>query len=326
MRKLTAKQKKRRQRIIRRRRITVLFILVLIVLGGIELTKFILNKKNTLTANKPETSSSKTPDLETKTSQSTITPETSVPDSTVTAETKTLSAVEETSTATASLHTAAFVSSYLTTGTTEEEINNTKIAYLTFDDGPSQTVTPKILEVLKEKNVKATFFVLGNQLESSDAAKELLKKIHSEGHTIGNHTYSHDYSYLYPNRSANAENIMSDIEKTNSIIRQVLGDNININSVRLPGGHMSWNNLQDTDSAFSEKGYYSIDWNALNGDAEGVKRTSAELVQRAKETIGTNSPVVILMHDTYGKEETAKALPEIIDYLKEQGYEFHNII
>lgn len=307
MRKLTAKQKKERQKIIRRRRITVLSILMLIIFCGIALTKFILNKNSTLTANKLATSSSKTPDLETGT------PETETPKT-------------ETSTTPHSLHTAAVVSSYLTNGTATEDFNNTKVAYLTFDDGPSQTVTPKILEVLKEKNVKATFFVVGNQIESSDTAKELLKRIHSEGHTIGNHTYSHDYSYLYPNRYANSENIMSDIEKTNSIIRQVLGDNININSVRLPGGHMSWKNLEDTDSAFSEKGYYSIDWNALNGDAEGVKRNSAELVQRAKETISTNGPVVILMHDTYGKEETAKALPEIIDYLKEQGYEFHNII
>ena len=72
-----------------------------------------------------------------------------------------------------------------------------KVAYLTFDDGPSTEVTQQILETLKVNNVKATFFVLGSNVEKSNIQKELLKEMVMEGHAIGNHGYCHDYSILY---------------------------------------------------------------------------------------------------------------------------------
>ena len=83
-----------------------------------------------------------------------------------------------------------------------------KVVYLTFDDGPSTTNTPQILDVLDNYNVKATFFVLGSSIDKSEQAKEILKEEVERGHAIGNHTYSHDYSYLYPNRTMNVDNIV----------------------------------------------------------------------------------------------------------------------
>ena len=77
-----------------------------------------------------------------------------------------------------------------------------KIAYLTFDDGPSIETTPKILETLRNNEIKATFFVLGSNVEKSDTQKELLKEMVKEGHAIGNHGYCHNYSILYPGRVA----------------------------------------------------------------------------------------------------------------------------
>ncbi|MDK0759866.1 polysaccharide deacetylase family protein [Clostridium perfringens] len=99
-----------------------------------------------------------------------------------------------------------------------------KIAYLTFDDGPSTTNTPEVLKILDKYNIKGTFFVTGNSISAGDKSKELLKQIVKNGHAIGNHTYSHDYKYLYPNRKMNVNNIMSDINKNENLMKEVLGE------------------------------------------------------------------------------------------------------
>lgn len=223
---------------------------------------------------------------------------------------------------------AEFVYKYLfqqTQGIMPDGANGDKIAYLTFDDGPSETVTPLILDILKEKEVKGTFFIIGKQINSSPTSIELLKRILNEGHSIGNHTFSHDYSFLYPNQFANINNILSDIEKTNIELKQVLGDDFKTRIIRLPGGNMSWHNTQDIDKVLNKNGYYSIDWNVVNGDAEGKTKNADELLEQVELSIRNREKAIILMHDTYGKEETAKALPKIIDFLREQGYEFHVI-
>ncbi|WP_434063639.1 polysaccharide deacetylase family protein, partial [Paenibacillus polymyxa] len=123
---------------------------------------------------------------------------------------------------------ATFVEKYLNQqmqGQRPEGIDGKKVVYLSFDDGPSVTVTPKILDILKEENVKATFFVVGKAVEENEVTKKITKRLIREGHAIGNHTYSHDYSYLYPNQTVNSSIFMSDIEKTNQILKQVLGQN-----------------------------------------------------------------------------------------------------
>nr|WP_244310763.1 polysaccharide deacetylase family protein [Paenibacillus ottowii] len=81
-------------------------------------------------------------------------------------------------------------------GQRPEGINGKKVVYLSFDDGPSITVTPKILDILKEENVKATFFLVGKAVEENEVTKKITKRLIREGHAIGNHTYSHDYGYF----------------------------------------------------------------------------------------------------------------------------------
>ncbi|SFC34427.1 polysaccharide deacetylase family protein [Clostridium uliginosum] len=223
---------------------------------------------------------------------------------------------------------AAFVEKYLNQqakGQMPEGADGKKVVYLTFDDGPSENVTPQILSVLKEKNVKATFFTVGKSINQSEVTKSMLKQEVEDGHAIGNHTYSHDYKYLYPNHTVSVENFMNDVEKSNEALRAVLGKDFSTRAIRFPGGHMSWKGQKPIDEKFIEKGYNYIDWNSLSKDAEGKHKVASELLEQVKQTVGEKEKAVILMHDCSDKGETAKALPEIIDYLTEKGYTFRTI-
>lgn len=204
-----------------------------------------------------------------------------------------------------------------------------KVAYLTFDDGPSTTNTPQILDVLDRYNVKATFFILGSSLDANEKSKEILKEQVKRGHAIGNHTYGHNYSYLYPNRVMNVDNIIADLEKNQNAMKLVLGKDFSTRLIRFPGGYWSWEGRTAMKEAMEQYCYYNVDWNALNRDAEGRKKNADELVECIKESVQSLGPnadsVVVLMHDTYGKEETVKALPKIIEYLQSEGFEFRSI-
>lgn len=222
----------------------------------------------------------------------------------------------------------AFVEKYLDQqikGQMPDGADGKKVVYLTFDDGPSETVTPQILDVLKAENVHATFFVVGKAVNESDITKSLIKREVKEGNAIGNHTYSHNYNYLYPNRNVSVDNFMADVNKTNESLKNILGENFSTRAIRFPGGHMTWKGIAAIDAVMKEKDYHQVDWNALPKDAEGKPKNAEQLKQELIKTITGRQKAVILMHDTYGKEETAKALPEIIKYLKEQGYEFRTM-
>ena len=203
-----------------------------------------------------------------------------------------------------------------------------KIAYLTFDDGPSEHVTDEILDILKEKEVKATFFVLGSEVEHSDSAKRAFKRIIEEGHAIGNHGYCHRYDVLYPNGIVDVNAFMADMKKSEDVMKSVAGPDFKTNIIRFPGGHGSWNTTA-IDNVLRDQGYSYIDWNVLNGDAEGQDLSPEQLLNRLKETVsdlaGNDDVLVILMHDTDAKESTAQYLRDAIDYLTSLGYEFKTL-
>lgn len=196
----------------------------------------------------------------------------------------------------------------------EEKLKNQKIAYLTFDDGPSEIVTPLILDILKEYNVKATFFVVGNMVETNP---DILIRTYEEGHKIANHSYSHNYNYIYKNST----NFMEDINRANSLLKEVLGKDYENNIIRFPGGSFG-KNKSPMKKVVIEAGYKYYDWNALNGDAEGLNLTNKYLVNRLKETTANKKEVIILMHDTDAKKQTAETLRESLDYLISQGFVF----
>lgn len=194
-----------------------------------------------------------------------------------------------------------------------------KIAYLTFDDGPSKSVTPLILDLLKQENIKATFFVLGARAELNP---EIIKREYSEGHYIANHGYSHVYGDIYSSSQA----VLDEYNKTKDTIRKILGTDYDGHLFRFPGGSTGgkYKNIKkDAEQLLNDNNIAYIDWNALSSDAAGAK-TKEAIIDNTKESVGNKNSVVILMHDAGDKILTYEALPEIISYLREQGYTFKN--
>lgn len=205
-------------------------------------------------------------------------------------------------------------------------IDNEKIVFLTYDDGPSTTNTPIILDTLKKHDVKATFFVTGKTLNSGgESAKQILKDMYNAGHSIGNHSYSHDYKLLYPNRKVDFEAFIHDFNKTDLLLQEILGDDFKTKTWRLPGGLMSWKDTENIKEYAKEKNIGVIDWNALNKDAEGKKKNPDELYEEAVNTSKGKNMIVLLMHDTYGKEATAQYTDKIINFYKNNGYKFKTL-
>ena len=205
--------------------------------------------------------------------------------------------------------------------------NGEKIVFLTFDDGTSTTNTPKVLDILKKEGVKATFFITGQNVEyGGEKARDLIKQEFNEGHAIANHSYTHDVKKLYPNRVLDIDAFKADFEKNDKMLKDILGKYFSTRVIRCPGGYMSWKGMEPLDKYLSENNMVSIDWNALNADAEGKRKNARELTEYAIKTSQGKEIVVLLMHDTYGKEETVKALPAIIKYFKDNGYAFKTLV
>lgn len=193
-----------------------------------------------------------------------------------------------------------------------------KQVYLTFDDGPSKDVTPQILDILKENEVKATFFVLGARVE---LYPETLKREYDEGHYIANHGYSHSYSKIYENKDTTFQEY---IDCENSIKNALGNQDFNTYLFRFPGGS-SGGKYEETKSKarelFREYGVAYTNWNCLTGDAEG-KKTKEDCINEMIRTKGNQNSIILLMHDANDKIQTVEALPEIIQYFKNEGYTF----
>lgn len=196
----------------------------------------------------------------------------------------------------------------------DPNISTGKVAYLTFDDGPSKINTSKILDILAENNVKASFFVIGRMAEGN---KAMLIKENSEGHAVLNHTYSHDYKYIY----SNTDNFIADLKKGETTIKSILGNEYVVKYIRFPGGSFGAERKPYREAA-EKAGYKYVDWNCLNGDAEGTDIPVEKLIENIKSTSAGKTHLVILMHDTDAKVTTVQALPEIIKYLRSQGFAF----
>lgn len=180
----------------------------------------------------------------------------------------------------------------------EEEPQEKKIA-ITFDDGPHPVYTEKLLDGLKERNVKATFFVLGEKVE---AYPEIIERMQKEGHIIGNHTYTHIQL-----RSGNREIFREELIMTNQAISGITGQEVQY--VRPPYG--TWDKKLE-----EELNMFPVLWNVdpndwCTGNADKVTRA---IVDKAKE----NS--TILLHDCY--QSSVDAALASIDILTERGYEF----
>jgi len=193
-----------------------------------------------------------------------------------------------------------------------------KVAYLTFDDGPSTNNTPKVLDILKQNNIKATFFLIG---ENAEANKDLVKREIAEGNVVGNHTYSHELNY-----KEGPEKFVQDLDKCDHILKSIIGNDYNLKLVRFPGGAFSTShlNLNPFKAAVTKAGYHYINWNDLTGDAEHNNVPVDRLLNELKEYTNDDT-VVILMHDAESKATSVQALPQVIEYLKSKGYTFDTL-
>ena len=193
-----------------------------------------------------------------------------------------------------------------------------KIAYLTFDDGPSKSVTPQILNILDQYNIKATFFVLGCNVDKNP---DIVRQSYEKGHYIANHGYSHVYENIY----ASSQAVLDEFNRTEQSVRNAIGvEEYSGHIFRFPGGSMGKKYRMVKDEAkilLSNNDILCVDWNALTNDSVG-KPTAESIVNDLKTTVGTKNTVVILMHDTGSKQLTVDTLPQILDYLIEQGYTF----
>lgn len=197
---------------------------------------------------------------------------------------------------------------------------NEKIAYLTFDDGPTTKATGKILDILKEENIKATFFVVGKHVKEEP---QLVKRAYEEGHYIANHGYNHNNRKLYKN----SESFVSEVKNTDLEIGKAIGiENYCSHVFRFPNGYMSSNyktKKKEATKLLSDMDYTYIDWNCLNNDSL-KKYSNAQLLKNLKKSSKNKGTLVILMHDTSDVNDTPSILKDSINYLKSQNYEFRN--
>lgn len=198
-----------------------------------------------------------------------------------------------------------------TSNSLNEDFPGRHVCFLTFDDGPS-TNTQRILGILNDYGVKATWFVKGNC-----GSLEELPSIWSQGNQVAIHTYSHDYEAVY----ASVDAYWSDLHQCGDAISEQIGFAPTL--VRFPGGSVNDFNAAVRSQIISDmnsSGYHYFDWNVSCGD--GADHTADELVgYTTSEADGCNS-CCVLMHDSAAKDTTVDALPRIIQYFIDNGFEF----
>ena len=203
-----------------------------------------------------------------------------------------------------------------------DEAGGEKTCYLTFDDGPSENVTPIILDTLRRYNVKATFFLVGSIIDSNP---DMARRVYEEGHLLANHSQSHNYDKLY----ASETSFMNEVEATEEAIKKISNGKHSFKLFRFPGGSYNAGDhaseKQTYKGTLAENGFYYVDWNSLNGDAEGRSKNASQLLSYLKNSIDTDSSAVVLMHDASAKKATAQSLASIIEYLISEGYTFKRL-
>lgn len=180
--------------------------------------------------------------------------------------------------------------------------------YLTFDDGPSSN-TDKILDILSEYGVKATFFVTGKEGEQYE---RLYQRIVDEGHTLGMHSYTHKYDEIYASKEA----FIRDLEKLQDYLYVTTGTWSRF--YRFPGGssnQVSAVPMEELTAYLDSQNIYYLDWNIVSGDASGYLQSAGALSDRVLRNIGKEETQVVLFHDAAEKSTTVEALSIVLDDL-----------
>lgn len=195
------------------------------------------------------------------------------------------------------------------------------VIYLTFDDGPTSSSTPKILKILKKNDVRATFFTIG-----IDSVKEkYMKQEDKEGHTVAIHGALHDYNRIYASDQAYMNNILTQQKN----IEKAIGKKVWI--TRFPGGssnlvsrHYNRGIMSRLVKSVDKAGFAYFDWNVSSGDAGGAYNSS-QVYNNVTRGLNKSRDNVVLMHDFANNSKTIGALDGIIKYGKSHGYIFKAI-
>lgn len=187
-----------------------------------------------------------------------------------------------------------------------------KTIYLTFDDGPAKTVTRDILEILKKESVPATFFVIGSQIKGQE---NLIKTMYNEGHALGLHSMSHSKNSLYNSN----DSFLNEMLETQKTINSIVGVKPNI--LRFPFGcnNNCYKISQSMVDLLHKNNLRIYDWNTDSGDGAFPNANPSVFVKNSKSN---KDCVILLMHCAYMSKNSVKALPDIIKYYKNNGYEF----
>lgn len=199
-----------------------------------------------------------------------------------------------------------------------EDRKETKTAFLTFDDGPSEN-TEKVLEILKDNDIKATFFVIAGSITPDK--EELMKSMVKQGHIIGIHTYSHNYREIY----SSVENYLEDFYLAYSKIYEVTGVQPTI--FRFPGGSSNKQLKrikEETIAEMKRRGFEYYDWNVTAEDSIG-NPSEYSIKKNVLNRFKKYSKPIILLHDSSINEMTVNVLPDIIVTIKDAGYGFDTV-
>ena len=199
------------------------------------------------------------------------------------------------------------------------ERNKAGTVYLTFDDGPQWGTTDKILDILKEEGVEATFFV------TNKGPDELIKRMYDEGHTVALHTASHNYATVY----ASVDSYFNDLNSVKARVKRITGYDATI--IRFPGGSSNTVSRNYSVCIMSiltkevvNRGYKYYDWNISSGDAAGGPApTPTQIKNNVVNSLRKDRINMVLMHDI--KTYTRDALRDIIRFGKDNGYTFEKI-
>lgn len=206
----------------------------------------------------------------------------------------------------------------LVTGALSEHGVQDYRAYLTFDDGPCEN-TLNVMDILDEYQIKATFFVNGAE---SELARTVYRRIVEDGHVLANHTYSHVYKTIYESW----DHFYEEVIKLEACVREQTGYEVEP-IIRFPGGSNCGKEatMKEIKRHLDELGYRYFDWNVSGEDAIYSYVPGSDIYRNVVKYVDGKNIAVILLHTTNKTDETVRVLPDIIQYLQQEGYSFHTL-